>query len=305
MLGTAMIDVLKNHNSIYATDVTEGFAADGVEWHLLDLLNREAVKTWIGEVRPDAVVHCAALVNVDECEKNPELAYEVHQKSTECIAKALAHWGGKLVYISTDSVFDGLKVGSYRETDSIAPPNIYARSKFAGEEEVLKYDNGVVLRTNIFGWSRAEKISFAEWVVKGLVTQSRLTMFKDVRYTPIHVSHLAEVVCRVLDKGLSGLWHATGSDSLSKYDFAMLVAEVFGLPAACVEPASVDDAGLGAKRPKNMSLDNRKLCSETGWRIPDAIDGIRLMKNQYDCGWLSAVKGRHIRSGYHFWEDRQ
>ena len=305
MLGTAMIDTLRHNSELIATDISSGYSPDGVRWYYVDLLDKAAVTSWLETERPDVVVHCAALVNVDGCEKNPELAEAVHVGTTKTIADALVKWNGKLINISTDSVFDGFKNGPYIESDLVSPPNVYARTKLDGETPVLQTPRGLVLRTNIFGWSRAEKTSFAEWVIKGLVSGDRLTMFTDVSYTPIHVSHLAEVVRRAIDVDLCGLYHATGSTVLSKHAFGMLVAKTFGLSSSNIVETSVDSIGLGAKRPKNMALDNRELCKQLAWQIPHVEDGVTLLKNQYDSGWVAAIKERPVASGYRFWEISQ
>ena len=108
-----------------------------------------------------------------------------------------------MIYMSTDSLFDGRQDQPYIESDTPRPLNTYARTKLAGESAALQEAGTTVLRTNIFGWSRHERPSFAEWVVKGLVERVPLRMFTDVDYTPIHVTHLASVVADVMWEGPS------------------------------------------------------------------------------------------------------
>ena len=253
---------------------------------------------------PDLVVHAAALVDVDRRERDPSAAERLHVGTTRTIRDAIEPWGGTLIYISTDSVFDGRKVGAYMEEDQPAPQNAYAWTKAQGETVALMYRRATVLRTNIFGWSRAERMSLAEWTLRGLVEGSALTMFRDVHYTPIHVTQLAQVVRQVWERGLVGLYHAAGSTRLSKYDFALSLAATFGLGASNVHAGSVDDAGLAAPRPKNLALSSMRLAQAIGRPLPRASDGIRLMKHQYDSGWVSRIKGRPTGQGYRFWETK-
>lgn len=302
MLGSAILDFFQDKYEIVATDIAKGLEAERIRWVCLDLQNDAALSEFITAEKPDAIIHCAALVNVDGCEKNPVLARAIHKGTTESIVKALAGTACKVVYISTDSVFDGQRNEPYVEQDQINPPNMYALTKAEGEDVVKSYHNGLILRTNIFGWSRAEKISFAEWVLKGIVNGDTLTMFTDVKYTPIHVTHLAEVIHNCLQKNLCGLYHATGSTVLSKYDFAKRIADKFDLSSSMLIPSVVNDAGLTAKRPRNMALNNSFLQRQIDFVIPGVDKGIELLKYQIDSGWLSKLKGRLIKSNYKFWE---
>lgn len=302
MLGTALIDHLAERHDVRATDLVTGVERSGVRWSVFDLCDDDALERFLSTERPDLVVHAAALVDVDRCERDPATAERIHVHTTEIISQTLAGWDGALIYISTDSVFDGRKDGLYGETDRPAPTNTYGRTKFQGEEACLARERSTVLRTNIFGWSRAERMSFAEWVLRGLVEQSTLNMFRDVHYTPIHVTHLAELIEAVWQRRSYGLYHAAGGTNLTKYEFARLVAHVFGLTTDHVTAGSVDDAGLAAGRPKNMALSSARLASTLGRPMPSAIDGVRLMRRQYENGWVARIKQRDVAPGYQFWE---
>lgn len=302
MLGTAVIDKLKSHYNVIATDLIIGYSPDNVNWHIIDLCDTKALKIWIKEEKPDVVIHCAAIVNVDECEKNPFRAEALHVKATESIASVLAGWNGKLIYISTDSVFNGLKEGLYNESDTVNPLNVYAKTKYKGELETQKTKRGLVIRTNIFGWSRAEKTSFAEWILKSLIEHEQIRMFKDVMYSPIHVSHLSDVLIQLVNKDICGLYHVCGESSLSKYTFAIRMSKIFGLDTELIIGGSIDEVAFKAVRPKNMALSCEKIQRKTGNKLPDVISGIYLMKEQYDSGWVSKIKGRDVSEQYRFWE---
>jgi dTDP-4-dehydrorhamnose reductase len=302
MLGTALIDRLAERHEVIATGLTPGLQRDGVRWSVFDLCDDDRLRRLLSTEQPDLVVHAAALVDVDRCEREPLLAERLHVHATEVISDTISSWDGALIYISTDSVFDGHKEGTYDEGDRPAPTNTYARTKLQGETACLALGRGTVLRTNIFGWSRAERMSFAEWVLKGLVEHSERQMFDDVRFTPIHVTHLSESIEQVWRQRVSGLYHAAGGTCLTKYDFAVLVANVFGLSTERITPVSIDDIGLTANRPKNLALSSAKLSSVLGRAPRPAVEGARLMKHQYDNGWVARIKGRAIPSDYRFWE---
>lgn len=302
MLGTAVIDNLRNYFHVVATDFYKGYAPANVRWHEVDLCDSKRLREWLRNENPDVVVHCAAIVDVDACEKDPALAEALHVATTRNIANVLSGWDRKLIYISTDSVFDGLKKGLYGENDLVNPPNVYALTKYKGELETQKTDRGLVLRTNIFGWSKAERISFAEWILKNLVEHKQIRMFTDVMYSPIHVSHLSDIIVQVINNDICGLYHAGGGTSLSKHAFALRMANIFGLDTESIIAGTIDDVELEAARPKNMALSCVKIQKEWGITLPDVNAGICLMKKQYDSGWVSKIKGREVSGQYRFWE---
>ena len=292
MLGTALIDRLADDFTVIATSRQTGYQKSNVEWTKSDLLDSHAFRSWLIKKRPDVVIHCAALVDVDYCERNPTLAEDIHVRSTQTIISVLKDYGGRIIYISTDSVFNGKKDGLYTEKDIPKPINIYAKTKLAGEEIALSYSQAVVLRTNIFGWSWSGKLSFAEWILSGLKTNTVLNMFNDVYYTPISVFNLSDIIAEILYKEIfKGLYHASGSTSLSKYDFAIRMASIFNLNADNIFSKSIEKAELLALRPKNMALSNKYIQSFLSYDIPTIEEGIFLMKRYYESNWVDTIRG--------------
>ena len=285
MLGTALVDVFSSVTEVFATDRRIGLRRPRVSWDVLDVSDSDDLRAWLLRASPDVVIHCAGIVDVDLCERRPEMARAVHVAAAETIAGIQQRRRGAVVYVSTDSVFDGTKSGPYVEGDATDPLNAYARTKLLGEEVTLECRRGIVLRTNIFGWTFGPRPSIAEWVLSGLETQSPLSMFDDVLFTPINVSHLAAVVHACVELGAAGRYHAGGGQALSKYDFALLVADVFGLPTGSLRARSVDDAGLQAPRPKNMALSSERLEALLGASQPGAREGLDLMRRQRESAW--------------------
>lgn len=241
----------------------------------LDLTDFESTAKAIIDLKPHAVVHTAAMINVDQCEQEPEKAHFLNSEMTANIAQAVNKIGGRLVYISTDAVFDGQKDGPYIETDTVNPLNIYGHSKLAGEKAVLTANTcNTVLRTNIYGWNIQAKTSFAEWVYYALKEGKPLSMFTDVFYSPIYTGCFAECIQAVIDKEIYGLNHAAGAEHCSKYDFAIKVAETFNLDASLIEPALLEDANLKATRNKNMRLDSTRFCKLANLEAPGLMDGL-------------------------------
>jgi dTDP-4-dehydrorhamnose reductase len=290
MLGTALIDELTNKHEVFATSRRKGLEKDGVQWECFDLTNSQHLNQWLVNVAPDVVVDCAAMVDVDRCEDDVDFATKLHIGTTKIMANYLDRNNKKLIYISTDSVFDGKKNRPYVELDKVDPLNVYAKTKLLGEQPVLLMKDGLVLRTNIIGWSRLGNVSFAEWVLKGLVESKPLTLFDDVIFSPLNVSDLSVIITQTIDSGISGLYHCASKDYISKYDFGIKMAEVFNLSISNIKKISVEDMNFKANRPKNMALNSNKLSSILAQDLPIVIDAIKLMKDQYDNGWASRIK---------------
>jgi dTDP-4-dehydrorhamnose reductase len=304
MLGTALIDELTNKHQVFATSRGKGYEKEGVQWECFDLTNLKKLDRWLVNTTPDVVVHCAAMVNVDKCENNVEFAKKLHIDTTSAIANYLNQDSKKLIYISTDSVFDGKKNEPYIESDQANPLNIYAETKLLGEKPVLLMESGLVLRTNIIGWSKSDKMSFAEWVLTGLVESKPLNLFTDVMFSPLHVSDLSIITNQAIENEISGLYHCTSKDCVSKYDFGIKMAEIFDFPIDNIKSISVEGIDFEANRPKNMALCSEKLNSILKYDPLIVSDAIKLMKNQYDNGWLSRIKGVELENNYNFWRNR-
>lgn len=301
MLGSALVECCAADHSVCAASRHQGLTMPGVEWALFDLADKVAVAQWLSASRPDVVIHNAAMVSVDGCEREPQAAAWLHAGVVELLAEETRRRGASLVYISTDSVFNGRLDKPYGEDAETNPLNVYATTKRAGEHCALASD-GLVVRTNIFGWSPTPRLSFAEWVLKGLVSGERLTMFTDVHYTPIHVHHLATVLLEAVQQKLRGVFHAGGSTVLSKHAFALRLAQAFGLDPSAIVPTSIDAGGLVAERPKNMALSTTKLAVALGHALPDVDHGIARFKWEYDSGWVARLKHATPGPGYRFWE---
>ncbi len=301
MLGSALVECCAANHVVCAASRRQGLSLPGVEWTLFDLTETAAVKRWLSASRPDVVIHNAAMVSVDGCEREPHAAAWLHSEVVNLLAEETRRNNASLVYISTDSVFNGRAAAPYGEDAEPHPLNVYATTKHAGEQATLA-EGGLVLRTNIFGWSPTPRLSFAEWVLKGLVSGERLTMFTDVHYTPIHVHHLAGLLLEALQLSLRGVFHAGGSTVLSKHAFALRLAQAFGLDPAPIVATSIDAGGLVAERPKNMALSTTRLATALGHVLPDVDQGIARFKWEYDSGWLARLKQGTPGPGYRFWE---
>jgi dTDP-4-dehydrorhamnose reductase len=251
-----------------------------------DLLKEGVVEQTLETSQPDWVIHCAALANVDACETDPELAVKLNTDLPRKLASIVARGGARqksirLVHISTDAVFDGVK-GDYTEEDRPNPLGVYAKTKLSAEEEVLiENPEAVVARVNLFAWGITGKRSLAEFFFNHLQDNQQVMGFTDVFFCPILANDTAAILERMLRQGLKGLYHLVGSTCLSKYAFGVEVARQFGFDRQLIQPTSVAEAGLLAARSPNLSLRNDKLKNRLGIEIPGVNDGLEHMHRLY------------------------
>ena len=190
-----------------------------------DLTRKENLNE-IEEINPGFIIHCAALTNVDYCEEHANEAYNRNILSSIHIAKIAKKIGAHLIYISTDSVFDGEK-GGYKEEDMPNPVNIYGRTKLEAERKVLSIcPRSCVVRTSIYGWNKTAKFSLAEWMLDKLTKNEGLLALKDIFFSPILVNDLAEILFKLQKEEFRGVIHIAGKELCSKLDFAYNISYV-------------------------------------------------------------------------------
>ena len=223
----------------------------------LDLLDTDGIRDIIERTRPDAIVHSAALTDVDRCEREKDLAFRMNVEGTRAVAEGARAVGSFLVYVSTDYVFDGRR-GLYREGDQTGPVSYYGLSKLLGEE--LSLDQGCVARTCVIYGRRpaSGKVNFALWILNSLESGKEISVVTDQFITPTLNSNLAAMLLEAADRQLSGIYHLSGASRVSRYDFACQLADTFELDSRLILPSRMSDLDWLAERPKDSSLDTSK-----------------------------------------------
>jgi len=274
LLGSSIAKLSASDFDVYATYHSQPRKSKNYFSLPLDIKNKQQVVTIFQEIRPKVVIHAAALVNIDYCEEHVDEAWMTNVGGTENIVLASKNIGARLIYISTDSVFDGDK-GMYREDDLVNPLNTYATTKLEGENIVLRLlPDAIIARTVFYGWSPLNRHSLVEWVVANLEKEKAIKMFTDVIFSPIYVGKLAEILIKMYHQGLYGIYHVAGSQSCSKYYFGNEVAKAFGFDESLIQSGSIAEANLKAPRPKNLSLNVTKISQDLYISMPDIPEGI-------------------------------
>lgn len=225
-----------------------------------DISKKTSTEKAFNEVKPDIVVHAAALTHVDRCEVQKELAWEINVQGTENVAQLCRKHETYLVYVSTDYVFNGEK-GNYRETDLPAPINHYGTTKLKGEEHVqsLAPDACIARTSVVYGSIPATgKTNFTLWLLDKLRRDEEVKIVTDQTNSPTLNTNLANMILKIVERRLTGIYHLAGATALSRYDFAKALAEEFDLNTQLIKPATSKEIDWIAKRPRNSSLNVAK-----------------------------------------------
>jgi dTDP-4-dehydrorhamnose reductase len=256
-----------------------------------DLNDPQTACRLIDIAKPDAIIHTAALANLEQCESDPENARYLNGEIPGILAEAAARASVRFIHISTDAVFDGTKDEIYTEADAPNPLSVYARTKLLGEQNVLSANPAAaVARVNFFGWSLSGTRSLSEFFYNKLSAGEPCNGFTDVYFCPMFVGDLADTILRMLDKGLSGLYHVVGSQALNKYEFGVRIARQFRFDEELIRPISVEQSTLIAQRSHNLRLSIHKLSTDLGQPIPEVSTGIEQFYTQAQQGYPQKMR---------------
>ncbi|MDD5617611.1 MAG: SDR family oxidoreductase [Candidatus Omnitrophica bacterium] len=294
LLGSNLAMIARNEFDTYLSYNTHKISMRKCHCEQIDLVNYEKTKNLVAQIKPEYIIHCAALVDVDYCEKHPIIARRNNFVATKNIAEIAEKNKAKLVYISTDAVFDG-NTGMYKESDKTSPLSVYAKTKLEGENIVRAVStNHMIVRTCVYGWSLAGTKNFAEWVYCSLKEKRPINMFTDIFFTPILANDLSDMLIKALAKDLRGVYNMTGSQVCRKLDFAVQMADLFGFDKKCINSVSSESTGSRAPRPKNSSLDTTKVSAKLNIAIPDLLSGLKRFKYLLEQGYVSEMRSYFV-----------
>ena len=279
MLGYCWAHKMCKHYDVTVTSYRNELKLFGVKVINLNILEQDTVAAVIKEVMPDLIIHTVALASVDECERNPKMAYQLNAVAARTVALACARLRIKLMHVSTDHLFNGL-VPMLTEEATVEPINIYARTK--AQAEVMVQDvnhSALIIRTNFFGWGKSGKKSFSDRILEMLYSSRRIALFKDAYFSPIIMEYLIQASHVLIDKGESGIYHVVGNERLSKFDFGTRLCHAFGLDQSLVSPSFMKQRNDLTIRPKDTSLDNGRLRSVIPGFIGDLDSQFKCLMN--------------------------
>ena len=240
-------------------------------------VTKAGVEKRVTAAQPDVIIHAAAYTDVDGAEREPAQAMAVNAVGTERVARGAAAAGARLLYLSTDYVFDGRQGVPYRETDRPNPLSVYGRSKYEGEQQALAHcPNALVIRTAWLYGTHGK--NFVKTIMRQASQQPELLVVSDQRGSPTHAGDLASAIKQVLGTNLKGIVHATGAGDCTWYELAREIVSLTGSPAR-VQPISTAESGRTAQRPLYAVLSNRVL-ADAGISLPHWKDALSRFLSQ-------------------------
>lgn len=287
--------LIAGSNGMLGRDIVKRFIANnsynvhGINRHLnkrsnikeytCDLTNFAETKKILKQINPDIIINCAANIDLDLCEDNKDYTYIINAESAAILA-SYNPLKTKYIYISTDSVFDGIK-GNYKEGDKTNPLNYYAYTKLEGERLSLEQNlNSIIIRTNIYGFNIPQKKTLAEWALSNLISNNRINGFDDVYFNPVYTKQLAELCHQIINTNFKGLINVGCTQKLSKYEFLIKLANQFNINTNLIDCMSVENMNSKIERPKNTTL-NTSVIKQTMNIEFDIDDGIKCLYEDY------------------------
>lgn len=265
MLGTDLVACLKRTRKydVVAVDIDE-----------MDITHLAQVKAVLYDHRPQIVVHCAAYTNVDQAERERELAMAVNGEGTKNVAFFCRELGAEMIYISTDYVFDGTQESPYVETDRPNPINVYGESKLAGEEHVaVLVETHKICRTSWLCGVHGR--SFIDSILRAVEERRSLAVVNDQVGRPTFTFDLASALVRLLARPDCGIFHVTNSGYCSWYEFAQRIVKLSGTAGVNVRPVKSSRFRSLARRPHYSVIENYRL-AQLGFRpLPRWEDSLK------------------------------
>lgn len=273
LLGQELVAAMSRHPEydILATgrDALPRFTGGSCGYMPLDITSQEHVARAFQDFAPDVVINCAALTQVDECERERDACWRINADAVDFIARQCSASGARLVQVSTDFVFDGAH-GPYAENARPKPVNFYGRSKQAGENAArgAGIDKWAIARTVlVYGTGDGlARSNIVLWIINELSQGRTINVVTDQWRTPTYAPDLADGIERLVRYGKSGVYHLSGREFLSIYEFAHIVAETFDLDPGLIRPTDSTQFKQPAVRPPRTGFIILKAETELGYR---------------------------------------
>jgi dTDP-4-dehydrorhamnose reductase len=271
--GYALLLTSKREHSV--------FKGDAFPYVSLDLSNRTAVRKVVDEFEPEIIINTAAMTDVDKCETERALAWKANVSSVENLVVSGKLVGAHLIHISTDYVFDG-KNGPYAEDARPNPINYYGRTKLAAENVILTNEiTHTIVRTIVlYGTGAGVKLNFGLWMHQQLAEAKPVRAFDDMFTNPTLADDLAYALLKIVELQRTGQYHISGPDFISRYEFAVKLAQTFGFDKKLVTPIKSASMKMAAQRPLRSGFITLKAETDLGIKMSNVEHGLMIFKNQ-------------------------
>ncbi len=246
LLGRGLVQVLSAQHDVSALTRNEADITDEIQ-----------MRSVLSMISPDVIIHAAAMPDIDECEKHPELAHRVNAEATRAIAGIAADLGAGLAFISTDAVFDGKSNRPYVETDTVNPPSVYGRTKVAAEEYVRLLSKHWIFRVSVlFGPGKANFVNKAWCKAMG---KESYVVANDQLGSATYTLDAAQTIMQVIASGKTGTYHLCNEGACTRFELAKKAVELAGLDSSIVVGKSMSEMERAGPRLKYGVMEMRAL----------------------------------------------
>ncbi|MGC8730594.1 MAG: dTDP-4-dehydrorhamnose reductase [Candidatus Micrarchaeia archaeon] len=283
LLGSKLYESCSGNYEVHGT--YNGHKSEFKNMHQLDVVKRDNVFKLFDEVKPDFVIDTHAISNVDYCELHQDEAWRINVDGTKNVAEACKINGCKLVFISTDYVYDGTKATSYSEKDKPHPINYYGKTKLIAEKviETLDLDYIIARTAVLFGISKShDKTPFSNWVVDQLKAKKEINVVIDQYSNPTLINNLSDAIISLYEKDKGGLFNIAGKDTISRYEFAKIIAKEFDLDERLIKPITTSELNQPAKRPQKVALNVSKSEKAAKIKMLGVADAVKTFRVEFE-----------------------
>ncbi|MBN2424349.1 MAG: dTDP-4-dehydrorhamnose reductase [Calditrichaceae bacterium] len=283
LLGQNLVKKFISGNQIIAASIEDESFISGlkVDYHPIDLSKRRETREFIEKVSPEIIINAAAYTDVDKCEDDPQTCWAANVRAVENILEGAKNLKPVFVQISTDYVFNG-QTPPYGEKHPPDPISVYGRSKLAAENIIKScpFEYQIIRTQILFGNGARIRKNFVTWVIEQLQQGNKINVVDDQAGSPTYAPDLCEAISRLLEKEAFGLFHVSSESSVSRFEFANLIAEVFNLDKSLLHEINTNQLKQKAPRPKNSTFKIDKLVNYSGWQPHSLEDALKLLKKE-------------------------
>ncbi len=286
LLGQKLVELLTQSPDYQVVATARGDNrlpfSEGYEYHSMDITNREQVQEVVGNVKPDVIIHTAAMTNVDECESKKDTCWQQNVNAVEYLVEACEQIDCFLLYVSTDFIFDG-KAGPYKEDAEANPISFYGWSKYAGEKLVTNSNIRWAIARTVLVYGIAHDMSRTNiilWVKKSLEDGKNIKVVTDQWRTPTLAEDLAKGCFLIAKKEAEGIFNISGKDFLTPYEMAIMTADYFKLDKSLISKADSTTFSQPAKRPPRTGFDLSKSRQVLDYQPVSFMEGIGILAGQ-------------------------
>ena len=286
LLGQKLVDLLAGNESYETFATAKGenrlSVSEGYSYLEMDITDANQVDEVLTQVKPDVIIHTAAMTNVDQCELEKDACWKLNVTAVEILIGACKKHNIFLEHVSTDFIFDGTS-GPYSEEDAPNPVSLYGWSKYAAEKAVIHSDIQWAIARTVLVYGIAHDMSRSNiilWVKKSLEEGRAIKVVTDQFRTPTLAEDLAMGCFLIADQRAEGVFHISGKDFLTPYEMAIMTADYFSLDKSLISPTDASAFTQPARRPPRTGFDLKKSRNVLGYEPHTFREGIALLAKQ-------------------------